>query len=117
MGGFGTWEFALRYPQRFAAIVPVAGGYIYQSAALPPNLCDLKDLPVWVFHGGKDTNVAPEQGTSLVDALKACHGNVRLTFYPDANHADTAAKAYTTPELFQWLSDWPKETYQNEPER
>ena len=104
MGGFGAWEFALRYPQRFAAIAPVAGGYLFQSDALPPNLCDLKDLPVWVFHGGQDTSVPPEQDISLVNALKACQGHVHLTYYPDANHMTTAERAYSTPELFQWLA-------------
>lgn len=104
MGGFGAWEFALRYPKRFAAIAPVAGGYIIQSTAVPDNLCDLKDLPVWVFHGGQDGSVAIEQATSLVDALKACHGNVRFTYYADANHMQTALRAYADPELYNWLA-------------
>src|SRR3954469_24984435 len=26
MGGFGTWELATQYPQRFAAIAPICGG-------------------------------------------------------------------------------------------
>ena len=26
MGGFGTWDLASEYPQRFAAIAPICGG-------------------------------------------------------------------------------------------
>ena len=103
MGGFGTWEFALRYPKLFSAIAPIAGGYIYQSSEIPPNICALKDLPTWVFHGQMDTVVEPKQATDLVDALKQCGGNPRFTLYPDAGHAETWTEAYNDPELFPWL--------------
>ena len=108
LGGFGTWEFALRYPQRFSAIVPVAGGYQFQSDAIPAGICDLKNLPVWVFHGGQDTNVLPKQDQSLVKALQDCGGNVRFTFYPDANHAQTWQRAYADAELWKWLLEQTK---------
>ncbi len=103
MGGFGTWEFALRYPKRFAAIVPIAGGYRYQSNAIPENICDLKDLPVWVFHGAQDANVVPSQSEDMVEALRACGGNVRFTLYPDADHGASWTSAYADPELYEWL--------------
>jgi predicted peptidase len=103
MGGFGTWEFALRYPWRFAAIVPIAGGYKHQSNAIPETICDLKDLPVWVFHGARDTTVVPGQSEDMVDALRACGGNVRLTLYPDADHGASWTRAYADPELYKWL--------------
>jgi predicted peptidase len=103
MGGFGTWEFALRYPRRFAAIVPIAGGYRRQSNAIPENICDLKDLPVWVFHGAQDINVVPSQSKNMVNALKACGGNVRFTLYPDADHPASWTRAYADPELYKWL--------------
>ena len=49
-GGNGTWVNGLRHPDRFAALVPVAGYYGYPFA-VPENICDLKDVPVWAFHG------------------------------------------------------------------
>ncbi|MBI3469587.1 MAG: prolyl oligopeptidase family serine peptidase, partial [Planctomycetes bacterium] len=49
MGGFGTWSLAAAYPERFAAIVPICGG------GDPASAKRLKDLPIWVFHGAKDT--------------------------------------------------------------
>jgi predicted peptidase len=103
MGGFGTWEFALRYPRRFAAIVPIAGGYKFQSNAIPENICDLKDLPVWVFHGARDANVLPRQSEDMVEALKACGGEVKFTLYPDADHPASWERAYGDPGLYKWL--------------
>ena len=103
MGGFGSWEFALRFPDRFAAIVPIAGGYLEGSRAVPENICALKGLPTWVFHGGADIDVLPFQAEVLVTALKNCGGDVRYTFYAEADHAGTWERAYADPELYQWL--------------
>jgi predicted peptidase len=103
MGGFGAWEFALRYPTRFAAIVPVSGGYREGSHVVPENICDLKDVPIWVFHGGRDTIVLPFHSEILVEALQACGSDVRFTRYPDAEHEDGFLRAYAEPELFPWL--------------
>jgi predicted peptidase len=103
MGGFGTWEFALRYPRRFAAIVPIAGGYRFQSHAIPENICDLKDLPVWVFHGAQDVNVLPSQAEEMVKALEGCGGKVRFTLYPDADHSVSWTRAYANPDVYEWL--------------
>jgi predicted peptidase len=104
MGGAGTWEFALRYPNRFAAIVPVAGFYKYQSRELPRNMCDLRNLPIWVFHGAMDTSVPLYQAEILVEALKACGSGVRFTVYEDADHEVTWRRAYADPALIEWLA-------------
>ena len=41
LGGFGTWALGLNSPDRFAALVPVAGGWEFGSDAVPANICDL----------------------------------------------------------------------------
>ena len=102
MGGFGTWEFALRYPGRFAAIVPIAGGYIYQSNVVPANICNLKELPIWVFHGGLDDLVLPIQSEILINALKECNGDIRFTIFSELGH-NVWTRAYADPELYKWL--------------
>jgi predicted peptidase len=103
MGGFGTWNFALRYPKRFAAIVPIAGGIKYQSTEIPQNICDIKNLPIWAFHGAKDAAVPAWQSENLVNALRACGSDVRFTLYPDADHVESWLQAYANPELYTWL--------------
>ena len=96
MGGFGTWDLATRSPLRFAAIAPVCGG------GNPDLACQLKDIPTWVFHGAKDKVVFPYQSERMVEALKACGGNVKYTLYPEADH-DSWTNAYSNPELYDWF--------------
>ena len=103
MGGFGTWRLALKHPGQFAAVVPIAGGYIFESEEVPEDICVLKDLPIWVFHGGEDEAVPSWQSQIMVDALRQCPANVRNTHYADANHADAWKRAYADPELYTWL--------------
>jgi len=38
----------------------------------------------------------------MVDALRACGGSARLTFYPDLAH-DSWTRTYDNPALFDWL--------------
>ncbi len=103
MGGFGTWALAYRYPNRFAAIAPIAGGYYDGTAALPDDICVLAGLPTWAFHGARDTAVLPAESERVVEALRACGGEVRFTLYPEAGHTESWELAYSDPELYAWL--------------
>jgi predicted peptidase len=74
----------------------------------PEKLCDLKDVPVWVFHGEKDISIPHEQTADiLVSALQACGGTVRYTLYPDTGH-DAWTEPYDDPALYDWLLEQPK---------
>ncbi len=48
MGGFGTWSVAAKYPERWAAIVPVCGGARGKETEVAEAI---KNIPVWCFHG------------------------------------------------------------------
>ena len=97
MGGFGTWALAAAYPDKFAALIPICGG------GNPKDAAKMKDLPVWVFHGAKDTTVAPSQSEAMVNALKdAGAANVKYTLYPDAGH-DSWTATYDDPAVWEWL--------------
>jgi predicted peptidase len=103
MGGFGVWNYALRYPDRFSAIAPIAGGYMYESEQVPDDICKLNKLPIWVFHGGRDTVIEPYHSQVLVDALLACGSDVKLTLYPNAEHDIAWINAYNDPALYEWF--------------
>lgn len=104
LGGFGTWSYALRYPHRFAALVPIAGGYVQGSSAVPPSICDLRSTPIWAFHGASDTIVYPYQSEVLVRALRHCGSKVvRFTLYPGVDHFGSWPRAYGDPALWRWL--------------
>jgi dipeptidyl aminopeptidase/acylaminoacyl peptidase len=83
--------------------VPVASGYDVTADMVPPNICDLNSVPIWVFHGALDQSVPPDQVIAMIQALQNCSGNVRFTLYPDADHLESSNRAYADPELYDWL--------------
>jgi len=96
MGGYGSWALAIRSPGLFAAVAPICGG------GDPGEVGALRDVPVWNFHGAKDSVVAPEQSQAMVDALRAAGGDVKYTVYPEAEH-DSWTATYNNPELYAWF--------------
>jgi predicted peptidase len=101
MGGYGTWHLATLYPDRFAAIAPVCGGGIFLYG-YPQRVCVLEQLPVWAFHGALDPAVPVQESETMVEALRACGGDVRFTVYPEVGH-DSWTVTYDNPELYTWF--------------
>jgi predicted esterase len=100
-GGNGAWSIGVRHPERFAALVSSMGYYSWPPT-VPENICDLVDVPVQAFHGAKDELIPLDAEQKLIDALKACGGNVQISVFPDAGH-DLKAEQVYTPELYEWL--------------
>lgn len=96
MGGYGTWSIACLNPDKFAAIAPICGG------GDPEKMTNIKHLPVWTFHGAKDTTVPIKQTKRLVQKLKTLGNDVKFTIYPEAEH-DSWTEAYNDPELYDWF--------------
>ena len=96
MGGYGTWQMAMSLPEYFAAMVPICGGGLFWNAAR------LVNIPVWAFHGAKDTVIPVEESQKMVDAVNASGGNAKLTIYPENDH-NAWSDTYSNPEVFAWL--------------
>lgn len=96
MGGFGTWALAARDPSRYAAIIPICGG------GEPKWAPKLRDLPIWAFHGARDTVVPPVRSETMIDAIRAAGGAPRLTIYPESGH-DSWTETYANDEIYTWL--------------
>ncbi|MGI9190009.1 MAG: alpha/beta hydrolase-fold protein [Longimicrobiaceae bacterium] len=96
MGGFGVWALAMEYPDRFAALVPISGGGMISGA------CGLKGVPIRAFHGAHDEIIPVFLTRVLVERLRECGGDARLTVYPDAGH-DAWTRTYDDPALYDWL--------------
>lgn len=96
MGAYGTWQLAMSIPEVFAAIVPICGGGMYWNAKR------LVNVPVWAFHGGKDTCVLTEESVKMVEAVNNAGGSAKLTIYPENKH-DAWTDTYSNPEVFAWL--------------
>jgi predicted peptidase len=96
MGGYGTWDLICRYPDKFAAAVPICGGGDEKEAA------KIAKMPIWVFHGAKDPAVPVARSRNMVAALKKAGGSPKYTEYPNEGHASWIP-AYKDAELFKWL--------------
>lgn len=97
MGGYGTWRLAATYPDRIAAAVPICGGGNAEKFAKP-----LSKVPIWAFHGAKDPAVPIKEAQDIVDAVKAEHGDIEFTVYPEAGH-DSWTETYNNPKVYDWL--------------
>lgn len=96
MGGFGTWDALQRKPDYFAAGLPICGGGDAKQAA------KLKNIPIWVFHGDKDTAVQVARSREMVEAIKAAGGMPKYTEYPGVGH-DSWTATYKNPEVHAWM--------------
>jgi hypothetical protein len=106
-GANGVWELGLAHPELFTALAPV-GGYIGYPFIVPENICDLKDMPIWAFHGEKDTLVPLNAQQMLVDALKTCGSNtIQFTVLPNASD-NIFFTVFADPNLYTWMLEQSK---------
>jgi predicted peptidase len=96
MGGFGTWDAVQRYPDLFAAAAPICGG------GDPRRVDQIKQVPIWAFHGERDTIVKPERTREMIAALKAAGAEPKYTEYPGVAH-DSWSATYRDPQFYAWL--------------
>lgn len=96
MGGFGTWELAMKYPEEFAAIAPICGG------GDTAKIYRLEHMSVWNFHGAKDDAVPLSASEKMMNALKRYNKDAKFTIYPDAGH-DSWTETYNNDSFFTWL--------------
>jgi predicted peptidase len=102
MGGYGTWDLAMNYPEYFAAVAPVCGGGNIHLADR------LKNTPVWAFHGKKDNAVPMQESAVVVDTLKKLGDEVKYTVLPEGDHEDAWVYAYGDSGLFDWFLEHQK---------
>lgn len=96
MGGFGTWELLQRFPEKFAAAIPICGGGDTARAAV------IKTVPVWAFHGKKDKLVKVSRTTEMVAAIRKHDPVVRMTIFENEGHL-CWNKVYENKEVINWL--------------
>ncbi len=96
MGGFGTWEMALTYPEYFSAFAPVCGGGMAWR-------CDaLKGKDIWAFHGDKDALVDISNSIEMVNKARLAGANVKFTVFNGVGH-DSWVPAYEDTRVIDWL--------------
>lgn len=96
MGGVGAWATIAAHAKRFAAAAPVCGMWNPEDAA------KMKDLPIWAFHGEKDTTVPVDGSRRMITAIKEAGGNPKYTEFPGVGHGSWGP-AYDLDEFWTWL--------------
>lgn len=96
MGGFGTYDAIERYPNLFAAAVPVCGGGDVSKAA------SIVRLPIWIFQGAEDPAVPPKFALDMLEALTKAGAHPGFTQYPETGHFSWLA-AYNDALMIEWL--------------
>lgn len=97
MGGFGTWELAMDYPDLIKAIVPLCGGC---NDSL--NICKINHIPIWTFHGVDDDMIPINETERLVNRLEKCAGKIKFTRLENRGHG--IQDIYENEEIYNWIS-------------
>jgi len=97
MGGYGSWDLAIRTPEKFAAVVPICGGGDESQAAR------LLGVPIWAWHGDADPAVPVERSRRMIAAIRQAGGNPKYTELAGVGH-DSWNPAYRDPHgPIPWL--------------
>ena len=97
MGGYATWDCLTRFPDRFAAAVPVCGGGDEHTVT-----AQVAKVPVWAFHSDDDTVVKTKRTRNMIQALREAGGKPKYFEYFGLGH-NAWDKAYGEPELLTWM--------------
>lgn len=101
MGGEGTFDIISRDPDLFACAVPLA------SVADTAKATEIKDIPLWVFHGGEDNVNEAKYSRMMIDAIKRKGGNPIYTELPGLKH-NILNEVYGNDEVWKWMFEQQK---------
>ena len=96
MGGMGTFELVSRYPETFAAAIPICG------AADTQRLANTKGVKWRIYHGDADTVVPVEASRAAYRALKEAGIKVEYFEFPGCAHGSWNP-AFNQPDFMKWL--------------
>jgi predicted peptidase len=113
MGGNGAWYLAYHDPERFAKLVVVCGFTHDFRDGLYPAIVEgdgryeriaerVKELPIWIAHGGADDVVPVAESRNMAKALEAIGADVTYTVYPGVGHG-AWEPAFQGEALPAWL--------------
>ena len=96
MGAMGTYDFTIRYPEVFAAAVPICG------TVNPARLQTAKEVPFSIYHGDSDTVVPVEGSREAYKMLKSCGAEVKYKEFVGCSHGSWNP-AFNEPDFMSWL--------------
>ena len=99
MGAWGVWNLAFAHPEKFAALVAIAG-YVDRIPMI--ENCKIAAIPTRIFHGILDDVVTYQYSVWMYNKLKDCSVDIELTLFDDANH-DSWSRVYDNQEIYDWM--------------
>lgn len=96
MGGMATFDMVARFPDTFAAAIPICG------AIDPSRLEGLEGVSFRIFHGDADKSVPVECSRSAYKALKKSRCKVEYYEFPGCGHGSWNP-AFTRDDFMEWL--------------
>lgn len=97
MGGMGTFEAVARYPDLFAAAVPICGGGDVRAFSQK-----MPKTPMRIFHGAADSVVDVKYSWEMYDTLKQLGWPVEYVEYPAVDH-NSWDYAFAEKDFLAWL--------------
>ena len=96
MGAMGTYDLTIRYPEFFAAAIPICG------TVNADRLKAAKKVKFRIFHGDAD-NVVPVSGSrQAYKALKSAGADVEYFEFPGVGHVSWN-EAFNRTDFMSWL--------------
>jgi predicted peptidase len=122
MGGAGSFLLAADQPDRFAALIVIAGfarlpwrlsGPEWAAPAGQGDVLSAPDarraiaerisrIPVRLYHGTNDRSVPVSESQQMAEALRELRARVEFTEYMSLGH-NAWDRAYAEPDLMPWL--------------
>ena len=96
MGGMGTFDMVSRFPELFAAAIPICG------AAAKGSLAPARNVKFRIYHGDADNVVPVECSRNAYRELKAAGADVEYFEFAGCNHGSWNP-AFNTPDFMEWL--------------
>ncbi len=98
LGGYGTLEFAGKFPEKITAAVAICGGGVLSDA------CNLSKIPLWILHGDNDKAVPISESKKMVEAIKNCNSKADVTFTTIAGGTHgSVEQIFHENDIYDWL--------------
>ena len=103
MGGMGTFDMACRFPDVFAAAIPICGGVNPERLKAAAGKVKFR-----IYHGDKDSTVPVENSRAAYRALKKFGADVEYFEIIGCDHPSWNP-AFNQPDFLSWLFQQRKE--------
>jgi pimeloyl-ACP methyl ester carboxylesterase len=102
MGGGGTWHLAIKHPDIWAGLGPVAPA-VFESS---DGLSKIKHIPVFLVQGSKDSLVWPATARRWAEQMKKLGMTYEYVEVEGADHINILAP--NVPKMFDYFAKFKK---------